>query len=186
VDSWPKYRSSVYEKWLGSGDLDHANRLGLAVALAFEGADLPKAEAAIGEAIAALERDGSLEPDTFGGIDWELGFAVYELFWRYADQDAASVWSAFPPTSTWSAVLAKAVNLYQEYCPEDSERISTLLSGYEASYESRKREALQARLLEEYRALVLTDIEACRARGDMGAAEHLGAVLSDLDNPGAR
>ena len=181
IDPWPKYRSEVYRKWLEAGDLDHANRLGYAASLAYEGADLEGAEAAIAEAIAALERDPMLEPESFGGIDWELGFALYELLWRWPKEDLPKIWDRFPPTSTWQAVLARAVNLYQEYRPDEAERTGRILEGWEAAFESRRRETVERELFEDYRATIAERAARRRAEGDLESAAHFERVLSALD-----
>ncbi len=186
IDPWPKYRSEVYRKRLEAGDLDHANRLGYAASLAYEGTDLAGAEAAIAEAIEALERDFSLVPETFGGIDWEFGFAVYELFWRYPKDGLSSAWARFPATSTWQAVLARAVNLYQEFRPDEAERMAVILEGWEASFESRHREAVERAFWEDYRSSVAERAAAERAAGDLESAAHFEGILRVLDSRAVR
>lgn len=184
VDPWPKYRASVYLRRLAAGDLDHANRLGLAASLAYEGADVPGTIEAVADAIAALEADPGLLGETFGGIDWELGFAVYECFWRVSEAEAAGVWAALPATSTWSAVLAKAVDLYGQYRPEERDRIETLLGGYGSTYAERRKAEVRKIQRERYRASLSEDLALRRALGEAEAAAHLERVLGELDRAG--
>jgi len=125
-DPWPPYRSEVYLSWLQAGEVNHANRFGLAIALAYEGR-VPEAEKALYDAIEALLADKeNLLPETFGGLDWELGLALYELFWRYNDAQLDSFFEWMPKNDAWYDVLRRACYYYERWRRDEPERISAL------------------------------------------------------------
>lgn len=155
IDPWPKYRPEVYRAWLDRGDTDHANRLGLAASLAFEGTDVAAAEAAMLDAVAALETDASLERETFGGIDWELGFALYELFWRHSDAALVTFWDTVPRTDTWLDIVNRAADLHGTYRGTEHERTALVREGQALLYAQVREPDFTARC----RAAYLADLQ---------------------------
>ncbi len=106
----------------------------------------------------------------------ELGFAVYELFWRYDEAEVKAFWDRMPRTGTWSAVLARAVDLYQQYRPGEAGKMRVLLSEFEDNLEARRKRQAERAQWELYRRCLEEDIEA--ARRGVGAADH--AYLTGL------
>lgn len=129
ADPWPRYRSEVYLRLLQAGEVNHANRFGLAQALAFEG-KIAEAEQALQQAIDSLLTDRpNLKPETFGGIDWELGFALYELLWRYSDAELEAFFEWMPRNETWYDILRRACDLYSRWRGREKERLAVLNQG---------------------------------------------------------
>ena len=150
ADPWPPYRIEVFKQFLQKGDQSHAVRFGLARSLAYEGF-LPEAFAAIDEAPRALEADSKLLAQTWGGVDWELGFALYELLWRYDLKEVQSFFDAIPRTQSWFIVVRKALDLYSRYRPKEVEKLAQLWENYNLYFEQVKAPASRLRNLLRYR-----------------------------------
>ena len=150
-EAWPLYRSADYRRFMAGGDTSHWIRFGLARALAFEG-DLDNALTAIGDALGALEEDQELASAAWGGVDWELGFALYELFWRYNDGQVATFWDSVPRTDAWLIVTRKAVALFGRYQPERASRMKLLSDGYTVFYEQVRAPDYRTRCMIAYAA----------------------------------
>ncbi len=180
IDPWPLYRSEVYKNTTLNGVGGHADFTGLAQALCYEKADR-EAESALFNAVSGLEEDFKLAPSTFGGIDWELGFALYEIFWRYNEQDLEDFWKRAPRTSTWSAILARGVKLYQKYRPKEAERIESLLDFYYVNFEEDQIAQIEKEMLEDYRTLLQADIDKLNQKGRIRAATHLEKLLEGVE-----
>ena len=63
-----------------------------------------------------------------------------------------------------------------------AERIETLLAGYEATYEARRREEVRRELWETYRASLEADLAARRERGDAETAQYLERILAAVES----
>jgi len=98
-DPWPLYHSADYRRFMAAGDTSHAVRVGLARAPAFEGS--------LDNALAAMEEDKELLPETWGGVDWEVGFALYEIPWRHKGGQVETFWDSVPQTDPWLIVTRK-------------------------------------------------------------------------------
>jgi len=182
-DVWPPYRPEVFD-WFASFDGEsHATRVGRACALAFEG-KLAEAEEAIKAAIEALENDPNLEGRTFGGIDWELGFALYEFFWRYTPEELEAFWSRVPHTPTWRGVLAKAVHLYTKYRSEEAEKIALLYDRYEKEFEEARRRELRERARQKYIEWLEKAAQRAREEGRLEDAAYLSALKEEVEEKG--
>ncbi len=180
IDPWPPYQVEVYKRLIATGDDSYATRLGLAKAFAYEGY-VVEAEQEMIALINALEKDDTLIAETFGGIDWELGFALYELFWRFTQTDLDAFWARVPRTHLWSAVTAKAVDLYRRFRPREGEKIEALLGAFREVFENPERAALQEEFYEDYRRFLYQDLQAARARGDTVVIKHLQKLIEEVE-----
>ena len=118
---------------------------------------------------------------TFGGIDWELGFAVYEIFWRFSEEEVAAFWDRMPRTGTWTAVLARAVNLYQQYRPREGAKIQVLLTEFDQTFEKRKRRRTERALRELYRDCLATDLEVVAENSNGSRMAYLKGLLEQVE-----
>jgi len=178
IDWWPHYRPGVYEQLVRREGWNHANRLGLARALCYEGD--PAAADALREAVRELERDRRLLPATFGGVDWEFGFAVYELLWQSEKTEVESFWETLPRTSTWNAILARAVDLYRQYRPKEVEKIHLLLVRFGDTYEKRKLAQVELSMWEDYLWCLEVNRAAAVKDGDAPLAAHLKSLAKEV------
>ncbi len=181
LDYWPLYRPEAFEAFIADEGRTHANLVGLARSLCYEGA-MAAGEGAMREAVANLEADRTLLPATFGGIDWELGFAVYELFWRFDEADVQAFWNRMPRTATWSAILARAVDLYQQYRPAEAGKMRPLLAEFEGDLGTRRKRLAERAQWELYRRCLAEDIEAARERNDRAALSSLSQLQAEVED----
>jgi hypothetical protein len=172
LDSWPHYRPEVFEAFIGREGRTHANLVGLARALCFDGR-LADGEQTLLEAVSALERDRRLSPETFGGIDWELGFAVYELLWRFSEEEVTAFWNRVPRTSTWAAILSRAVDLYRQFRPKESAKIAVLLDNFGQTFEKARRERAEKTMWENYLWCLGVDAAYSKQAGDESQTAYL-------------
>lgn len=178
IDWWPHYRSDVYEELVCREGWNHANRLGLARALCYEGRSA--AADVLRETVKELERDWRLLPATFGGIDWELGFAVYEFLWKAEQAEVDDFWETLPRTSTWNAILARAVDLYRQYRPKEVEKIHALLARFGDTYEKRKLVQVELSMWDDYLWCLEVDRAAAVTDGDAALAARLKSLAADV------
>ncbi len=125
IDPWPFYRSEVFVQMAERGELNHANLLGLARAFAFE-KRIQEARNCMLQTVAELEGDATLAGETFGGIDWELGFALREYFRWGSDADVLSLWNSLPRSPLWRTIMTRGIALEREFEPEAKERVAAL------------------------------------------------------------
>lgn len=176
---WPPYRPEVFREFARLEGPDHANRLGLARALAYEG-DMESAVPALFEVVSKLEEDSTLSRETFGGIDWELGFAVYECLGRFDEDRVAAFWNEVPRTSTWSAILARAVDLYRQYRPKQVEKIATLMDVYGETFEKRRLAQIEKEMWEDYLFCLGVDLDWAKRAGDEAQAALLKKLREEV------
>ena len=181
LDPWPLYRPEAFRCLRRLEGDNHANRVGLARALCYEG-DLVKGERALFEAVSAMEADRRLSPSTFGGIDWEFGFAVYELFWKSDDAQIEAFWEKTPRSSTWKAILARAVLLYQKYRPREKRKLDVILAGFESTFDERERTRAERTTWELYLECLLEEREKAAETKDQKRVSELERLIREVEN----
>ncbi len=172
IDAWPSYRVEVYEERIRQGDLDHANLLGLARALAFE-RDVRRGMDVLLEAVTNLQKDPALTPAAFAGIDWDYGFVVYDLLRYGSPADVAELWSRVPRTRTWADIVNRGIDLYHRFLPEEKEAHAALTETFQ-------REFLDAERVAEERAALETYARVLRARAASARTDAMRLRLEKL------
>ena len=136
--------------FLAQEGADHANLLGLARALAFEG-DWGEGEEAFIDAVTALENDADLDSSTFAGIDWDYGWAAYEVFRSMPESHLPAFFSRLPRTQTFSDILNRGIDLFFRYHPKGfEERKQLLKSIFTARYLEPEAAKRERDVMEEY------------------------------------
>jgi len=181
LDPWPLYRPQGFRYLIGIEGENHANRVGLARALCYEG-DLAVGEKALLRAVEALEADPNLTASTFGGIDWELGFALYELLWRFDESEIEGFWRRIPPTPTWKAILARALSLYKQYRPEEIRKIRIILDEFEGTFDKRDRARAERSSWELYLECLSEELEAAYKSNDKKRIAEIQALIEEVQD----
>ena len=113
-EPWPPFSSEVYRGRISSGENDYANRVRLIDALAFEG----KFEEALRELksfLSDIQADSELVGESLGGIDWHLGFALYEILQNPQAPENGALWTDFEPTEPYIGILGRALDFFARW-----------------------------------------------------------------------
>jgi len=108
-------------------------------ALAFEG-DLSGAFTELKALLLAFEDDPALIPESMGGIDWHLGFAVYEFLQRPFVPESQALWLDFAVKEPFTSILGRALDFYARWHQEKDEAlVATYFQRYEAGFSMKAR-----------------------------------------------
>ena len=179
LDPWPQYRPEVYEAFVSRGEVDYAVGVGYARALAYEKRLNEAANAFLGT-VMSLEADAQIAYETLAGIDWDVGWALYEYFRWSSDDDLFRLWARIPRTSLWRSISARGLAMYRQYFGEDAERIEALHDQFNAAFLGYLISERRTRRLEFLHAESLRRAQSDRDDGLVRRAEALEARAQRL------
>jgi len=138
-EEWPPYRSSVYRERIAEEGKDYANWVGLINALAFEG-DFKEVISELKALLSAFEKDQELVPESLWGIDWHLGYALYEILQHHEEPQFEALWRDFPPEEPYKGILARAVDFFGRWhLSEDNDLAAELFQRFQNQFGQKAR-----------------------------------------------
>jgi len=194
-EPWPPFSSAVYRQRIASGNKDYANRVGFINALAFEG-KLSEALQEFKSLLADFNGDSDLVPESLGGIDWHLGFALYEILQNPEAPENRALWTEFEPREPYIGILGRALDFFARWHrSEYSELVEKYFQLYQEKFGLKARimyamerpliehvETETDRALELQRLIGQAETEDLRLQGLIACVE---AFLHDKNYEGA-